>query len=314
MLRKAQLLAMQIGTGGRPPLDVALVAPGPRRTVTLAGGLAIRCETTTALVRRSDLVIVPAIDPDVLAHLALNRDVVPWLRRMYARGADVATACTGAFLVAEAGLLDRRHATTHWAFQSLFAQRYPRVHLKPQAVLVDHGRVCTAGGATSFLNLALFLIERLLGPAVARASSQMFLVDVNKSPQGAYAMLSTQHMHGDGEVLRAQEWIEQQPASPPAIDELAGRLAMSRRTFVRRFTAATGTSPRTYMQRVRVACAKRALETDRAPIRAIAERCGYTDPAAFRKAFARLTGLGPLEYRARYGPRSRPAYETGPPE
>src|SRR5262249_32170772 len=201
MLRKASDLAQSIDRSSDRVVDVALVAPGRSRIVTMAGGVAVTCATTIARVRRSDLVVVPALDPDVLQHLALNRDALPWLRRMYARGADVATACTGAFLVAEAGLLDNRMATTHSAVHKRFATRYPRVRLEPQAVVVDQGRVCTAGGATSFLNLALFLVERLLGGAVARAASHMFLVDVNKSPQGAYAMLSTQKMHGDDAIL-----------------------------------------------------------------------------------------------------------------
>jgi transcriptional regulator GlxA family with amidase domain len=244
----------------------------------------------------------------VLAHIALNHEVVPWLRRIAARGANVATVCTGAFLVAEAGLLDRRSATTHWAFQAMFAARYPRVYLEPQAIVVDQGRVCTAGGATSFLNLALFLVERLLGAGVARAASRMFLVDVNKSPQGAYAMLSTQKMHADEDILRAQALIERDPSSVRTVDDLARRAVMSRRTFVRRFTAATGNAPRTYVQRARIELAKRALESGREPIGAIAARCGYADLAAFRKIFVRFTGLAPADYRARYGPRSRPGH------
>jgi transcriptional regulator GlxA family with amidase domain len=309
MLRKANDLAQSMPDGrARSSLKIMLVAPGRTRMVTMAGGIAVKCGATIAEVRRSDLVVVPAIDPDVLAHLALNREVVPWLRRVYARGADLATVCTGAFLVAEAGLLDHRTATTHWAFQPMFAARYPRVHLEPQAIVVDQGRVCTAGGATSFLNLALFLVERLLGASVARAASQMFLVDVNKSPQGAYAMLSTQKMHGDEDILRVQEFIERDPSSARTVDDLARRAAMSRRSFVRRFTAATGNAPRTYVQRARIEVAKRALESGRDPIGAIAARCGYADLAAFRRIFVRFTGLAPADYRARYGPRSRPAH------
>jgi transcriptional regulator GlxA family with amidase domain len=106
-------------------------------------------------------VVASALDPDVLAHLTLNRAVPPWLHRMYAAGADVASVCTGAFLLGEAGLLDHRAATTHWAFQDLLARRYPRTQVLPQSILVDQGRVITAGGATPFLNLALHVVERV---------------------------------------------------------------------------------------------------------------------------------------------------------
>jgi len=302
MLRKATQLAVSLPAARpRPTLEPTLVACGSERIVTGAGGVRIHCEATTRIVRRADVVLVPAIDPDVIEHLALNREAVGWLRRMHAGGADVASACTGAFLLGEAGLLDRRAATTHWAFQDLLRRRYPSVRLKPEAIVVDEGRVCTAGGATSFLNLALYLVERWLGADVARASAKMFLVDINKSPQTAYAILSGQKAHEDAEILRAQTLIENDVGATPSVGELARKVAMSRRTFVRRFTLATGSAPREYLQRVRVEAAKRTLEGTRRSVAAIATDIGYTDPVAFRKLFVRFTGLTPADYRRRYG-------------
>jgi transcriptional regulator GlxA family with amidase domain len=220
------------------------------------------------------------------------------------------SACTGAFALAEAGLLDGRAATTHWAFQGLLAQRCPRVRLAPHAVIVDQGRIVTAGGATSFVNLVLFLVERLLGQDVARAASRMFLVDPNKAPQGAYAMFSTQKTHGDEQILRAQVIVEGELAQAPAVEELARRVALSPRTFVRRFRSATGNTPRDYIQRVRVEAAKRALERGDDTVGRVAASVGYGDVVAFRKVFVRLTGLTPAEYRARYGPKTAPAWFT----
>jgi transcriptional regulator GlxA family with amidase domain len=265
----------------------------------------LRCALTLADVRRSDLVVVPAVDPDVVEHLARNRAVVPWLRRVHEAGADVASACTGAFVLGEAGLLDGRAATTHWAFQQLLAHRYPRAHVQAQAILVDQGRIITAGGATSFLNLALHLIERAFGTEVARASSKMFLIDVNKAPQSAYAMFSSQKLHADQGILRAQALIERAPDSTPRVDRLAREVAMSPRTFARRFHQSTGNTPREYIQRVKIEAAKRALEAGER-IAAVAGVVGYRDAAAFRRLFARLTGLTPADYRARYGPKSPP--------
>jgi transcriptional regulator GlxA family with amidase domain len=307
LLRKSIDLAAGM-PGRREHVVPKLVSAGDQPTVRTAGGLELRCDATLRTAGAADVIVVPALDPDLDAHLELNRAVVPWLRRAFAGGAEVASACTGAFVLAAAGLLDGRAATTHWAFQPLLSERHPRVRVQPQAILVDQGRVVTAGGATSFINLALFLVERLLGPQVAWAASRMFLIDPNKSPQGAYAMFSSQKSHGDAGVLRAQELIESDLERVPPIGGLARRVAMSPRTFARRFREATGNAPREYIQRVRIEAAKRLLEHDRQPVGEIARRVGYGDPVAFRKLFVRQTGLTPADYRARYGPRSAPSW------
>lgn len=310
LLRKSIELAATIPeprARPRPKLDVALVAAGTERAITAAGGVQLQCDTTLRQVAQCDVCIVPALDPEVIGRIEQNRAVVPWLRRIYARGAEIMSACTGSFLLGEAGLLDGRTATTHWAFQPLFAARYPKVHVAPEAIIVDQGRIVTAGGATSFINLALLLVERLLGQDVAWAASRMFLIDPNKSPQSAYAALSPQKDHDDKPILRAQEIIERDIAELPAVEDLARRVALSRRTFVRRFQAATGNSPRGYVQRVRVEAAKRALERGGA-IADVAAAVGYEDPVAFRKMFVRLVGVTPADYRARYGPRAAPAW------
>jgi transcriptional regulator GlxA family with amidase domain len=301
MLRKAAMLP-----GARRAVEVVLVAPGGSPTVVGAGGIRIRCGQRLDETRDSDLVVVPAVDPDVVHHLDRNRAVVPWLRERYARGADVASVCTGAFLLGEAGLLDHRAATTHWAFQDQFARRYPRVRLLPQAILVDQGRVLTSGGATSFLNLSLHLVERVFGVDVARAASKMFLVDINKAPQSAYAMFASQKTHDDRDVLRAQQMIEDRPSRVPPVEQLARAVAMSPRTFARRFRNATGNSPLEYTQRVKIEAAKRALETGER-IASVAGSVGYSDAASFRRLFARITGLSPADYRARYGPAYAPS-------
>jgi transcriptional regulator GlxA family with amidase domain len=302
LLRKAVQLAATIPSArARPRLEVRLVACGSTLVVVGSGGIRLHCDTTTRSVRRADVVLVPALEPDLADRLAQNREVVTWIRRMHDAGADVASACTGAFLLGEAGLLDGRAATTHWAFQDLLRLRYPRARVRPEAIVVDEGRVCTAGGAMSFLNLALHLIERWLGPDVARIASKVFLVDLNKPPQTAYAILAGQRSHADAEILRAQGLMESALAAGSSVGEVSAKIAMRRRTFVRRFTRATGSSPREYLQRVRVEAAKRALEGTRRSIVSIAAEIGYSDPVAFRKVFARLTGLTPADYRRRYG-------------
>jgi transcriptional regulator GlxA family with amidase domain len=307
MFRKVMGLAGWVpGLKVRDDVEVSLVSAGKETAITAAGGIRLTCDATLKDVKRSDLVLVPALDPDVLEHLELNRDVVPFLKRMHLAGADIATACTGAFALAEAGLLDGKSATTHWAFQDLFRQRYPRVRLEAQAIIVDQARVISSGGATSFLTLALYLCERVFGAEATRAASKLFLVDVNKSPQGAYAIFGSQKAHGDDGILKAQQLIEQQLATALSVDALAKSVAMSRRNFVRRFKRATGNVPREYVQRVRIEAAKRALEMGSHSVADVSGAVGYEDADAFRKLFQRWTGLTPSEYRGRYGQRGAP--------
>lgn len=308
LLRKCVMLAAEL-PGPRPPaVELAILSAGDGPLLRAAGGLELRCDGTVREATPGAVVVAPALEPDIQRHLAENQAAIDYLRRAYAAGADVASVCTGAFLLAEAGLLDGRSAATHWAFQELFQARYPRVRLAPQAVVVDTGRVLTTGGAMSFLHLTMLLAERLLGPEVARAASRMFLIDVNKPPQGAYAVFSTQKVHSDEAIRRAQAAIEEAPGAEHALPDLAREAAMSLRTFARRFRLATGNAPREYIQRVRIEAAKRALEDGRESVQEIAEHVGYEDAVAFRKRFIQVTGLTPSEYRARYGARAAPAW------
>lgn len=283
-----------------PRMDLRLVSCDDDLQARAANGLTIPCHAHLDEVWESDLVVVPAFDGDVLAQLQDNRAVVPWLVRAYERGADLASVCTGAFALAEAGLLDGRAATTHWAAQDLFRSRYPRVDLRVQEIIVDEGRLCTCGGATSFLNLVVYLVDKHLGPEAAFLAGRMFLIDPKVSPQGAYAVFHAQKGHGDGAILRAQSMIEERYRRPLTVDDLARHAVLSRRTLIRRFKRATGNTPIEYIQRVRVEAAKRSLSTGRQPLTEVAWSVGYRDPAAFRRTFVRFAGLSPSEYRRRY--------------
>jgi transcriptional regulator GlxA family with amidase domain len=281
-----------------PFFRVRLVSATPHALVSV-NDYAVHCHTTIDKVRKTDLVIVPAFDGDVLSQMEGNRACIPWVRRMHDGGADVASICTGAFVLAEAGLLDGRRATTHWAAQDLFRQRYPRVRMAPEQIVVDNGRICTSGGATSFLTLTAYLVEKYCGPETARTVARIFLIDVNKGPQTAYAVFSTQKNHTDSSILEAQALIERPQAPLYSVAELAAEVAMSRRNFIRRFKSATGNTPMEYIQRVKVESAKHALESGDDPVDAIASRTGYEDAGSFRKIFKRITGVSPIEFRRR---------------
>ncbi len=284
---------------GEPFFRVRLVSAGSS-SIKSAYGYSVTCHETIDSVQAADLVIIPAFDGDVLEKLERNRAFIPWVRGMFDSGADVASICTGAFLLAETGLLDGKSATTHWLAHDLFARRYPRITLKPDAIVVDHGRVCTSGGATSFLTLTVYLVEKYCGGETARATAKVFLIDINKGPQTAYAIFSAQKNHADRPILEAQDTIEREASNGLTVEKLAGQAAMSRRNFIRRFKTATGNTPSEYIQRVRVECAKHALEASTDGVDDIASRTGYEDPGSFRKVFKRFTGVTPSEYRRRY--------------
>lgn len=300
LLRKSDLIRAQVTGVPEPRFSPELIAAGKRRTVRASNGFPARCDGTLREVPATDLVLVPAFDGDVLAQLEDNRAAVDWVRKVYHMGANVASMCTGAFLLAEAGLLDGRAATTHWNAQNLFRRRYPRTRLVPDAIVVDEGRVCTSGGATSFLNLLMHIVEKYCGPETARLASRMFLIDIHKGSQNPYAMLSSQKEHDDREVQRAQAMMEERFRDPVRVAALAREVAISPRHFVRRFKAATGSTPSDYIHRVKVEAAKQALEGGRRPISEVANEVGYEDVSSFRNVFRRVTGLSPTEYRSRF--------------
>lgn len=298
LLRKAAQLAAQ--NGFVPELEISLVAVADRRRVLAAGALALECQHTTRTAPKADFVVVSPLDPEVLELRSRSPELRRFLRAAHRRGATLASVCTGAFGLAESGLLDGHRAATHWAFQEAFRARFPAVELMPQEILVDEGRLLSTGGATSFLNFAMYLVERIWGPELARVAARMFLIDERKAPQGAYAIFAGQRQHSDQAILRAQTLIEAQAGKALSVELLASRVAMSRRTFIRRFKAATGAPPREYLQRAAVESAKRQLESTKDQVAEVARHLGYEDLAAFRRLFVRHTGLTPVEYRRRY--------------
>lgn len=312
LLRKSDLIRSALTGNPEPFFEMELVSTGRNRTVRASHGFPVRCDRTVRDSPIADLVLVPAFDGDVLAQMQENRSAIDWVRKAYDLGAHVASICTGAFLLAEAGLLNGRASTTHWNSQDLFRCRYPQVKLLPERIIVDEGRVCTSGGATSFLNLLMYIVEKYCGPETARLASKMLLIDLHKGSQNPYAMLSAQKEHGDLEVLRAQAIIEECFREPLRVTALAREVAVSPRHFVRRFKSATGNTPSGYIQRVKVEAAKRALENGRKPISDVAVEVGYEDVASFRNIFSRVTGISPTEYRRRYYPLLPASREPAP--
>lgn len=304
-----ELLAKSGRISPPSPFHIELVAVAGR-DVRTAEGLVIRCHRTIAEVESTDLVLIPALDGDVLAQLDMVSGCVPWVREMYGCGAEIASICTGAFVLAETGLLDGRRATTHWSACDLFTRRYPAVQLQPEQIIVDEGRIITCGGATTFLNLIMYLVEKYCGREPAVLAAKRFLIDLDKGPQTAYAIFSTQKRHGDEVVLRAQHRIEDLLPNSVSVTHLADELGVSRRSLERRFKNATGNTVLRYTQRLRMEAAKKLLESSTETVTVIAESVGYEDPPSFRKLFVRTTGMTPAAYRRRYGRSAMAASQT----
>jgi transcriptional regulator GlxA family with amidase domain len=299
-------VAWEAVTGERRPsrrFDAQIVA---RRRRPFTGELGVRIAPTGAL---------PNVAPDlvIVTDLALTGGLDPprrwaaearWVATVHRQGSTVCSVCTGALLLAEAGLLDGREATTHWSAVDLLRHRYPDVKLRPERILcaseVDH-RVITSGGASSWEDLALYLVARYAGRAEAARIAKLFLLGDRSEGQLPFAVLSRGRRHGDAPILKAQQWVAKNYQRRHPVRDMVRHSGLAARTFKRRFHAATGYSPMEYVQTLRVEEAKHLLETTARSAESIAELVGYGDPAAFRRLFARLSGTTPARYRQRFG-------------
>src|SRR5215469_12639999 len=242
-LNKADLAqALHTGRPARRVFDVRL-AGLDNGSVSCRDGVSLHPATTAADVTAPDLVVVPGLDDDLATSFNENRGWVPWLRTWHAAGSRIAGSCTGAFLVADAGLLDGRSATTHWIFADELRRRYPAVKVTADRMIVDTGDVITSGGATSFLNLVLYLVERFAGHDRANHAAKVLLVDGHRPSQRPYIAFGRERSHGDMIIHRVQEHIDLHLDYPLRITELASRFGLSERTLSRRFAAATGRGP-----------------------------------------------------------------------
>ena len=264
-------------------------------------GVTLRPHASISTAQRPDLILIPSLGPQVLESLNSVLGFIPWIRECCTRGARAVSVCTGAFLLAESSLLDGREATTHWFFADLFRQRYPKVDLVPGRLIVDEGKVITCGAALSFLDLSLYLIELYCGHEAAVLTAKIMLIEMGRRTQLPYTILSTRKMHTDRQILRAQHFMEANSTKEHTTESLARHAAMSVRNFDRRFRAAVGEAPSSYLQRLRIERAKRLIETSNDSIEEITVKVGYEDVRSFRRLFQAFTDLSPRGYRERYG-------------
>jgi transcriptional regulator GlxA family with amidase domain len=252
-------------------------------------------------VKKTDLIIIPApFHIDFERTIDANKEYFPWIVNQYKMDAEIASLCIGTFLLAATGLLDGRKCSTHWMFANDFRNMFPQVDLMTDKIITDEQGIYTSGGALSYMNLILYLVEKFAGRDVAVHCSKVFEVDINRGSQSPFIMFRGQKTHEDEPVKKAQEYIEKNFQDKITVDQLASLFSIGRRNFERRFKKATSNTVVEYMQRVKIEAAKLSLESSRENVNEVMYRSGYTDTKAFRTTFKKITGLSPVQYRNRY--------------
>ena len=280
-----------------------IVAPKPDLP-SIATELSLRVQRTIAEVERTDIVIVPSmLVIDDVWKSGRYGELVAWIARMHAQGAELCSACSGIFLLAETMLWKNREATVHWGYATSFEKTHPQVKLRLQEALVisgDRGELVSSGASTAWHDLVLFLIARHVGPTAAQAIARFLLMQWHADGQGPYVVFSPPTNHGDALVSELQLWLEDNYAAPAAVEGLVKQSGLPERTLKRRFSRATGLAPLAYIQRLRIEEAKRRLERTDLPIDEISWTVGYEEPAFFRRLFKRITDITPGEYRRKF--------------
>lgn len=285
---------------GKEPLFKVQLAGLTKETAVCGGRYMVKNDCLIDELERTDLIIIPALDGDMMQNLEDNREFIPWIVKQYGSGAEVASLCVGAFMLASTGLISGKRCATHWMAANDFRKMFPDVQLVEDKIITDEQGIYSSGGAFSYLNLILYLVEKFAGREVAVFCSKAFQIDYERNSQSPFIIFRGQKQHEDEEVKKAQEFIEHNIAERITVDQLASMFAIGRRNFERRFKKATSNTVAEYIQRVKIEAAKMSLETSRENVNEVMYKVGYTDNKAFRTTFRKVTGLSPLEYRNKY--------------
>lgn len=256
---------------------------------------------TITEVRRTDLIIVPGLVGNMQEQIALNHPFVDWIREQRVKHqAELASLCRGAFLLAETGLMHGKACATHWLTHDTFRQMFPDVKLMPEKVISEDNGIYSSGGAYSFLNLLLYLIEKYYGREIAIWCAKVGEIEFDRMDQNQFVIFNGQKDHSDDDIIKVQEYIEVHHAEKISVEDLAEQTSTSTRNFIRRFKKSTNNTPIEYIQRVRIESAKKKLESSTMNVHQVMYSTGYSDDKTFRTLFKRYAGMTPLEYRNKY--------------
>ncbi|MXV52359.1 helix-turn-helix domain-containing protein [Pedobacter sp. HMF7647] len=285
--------------GKEPLFDIQLV--GLKSETVVSGGIyTIHSDILLKEVKHTDLIIIPAIDGEFQSLLEINKDFIPWISKQYHNGAEVASLCMGAFILASTGLLDGKKCATHWMAANEFRRMFPDVNLIPERLITDEKGLYSSGGAFSYLNLILYLIEKYAGRDISILCAKVFAIEIDRESQSPFIIFQGQKEHEDDSIRKAQEFIESNFRDKITVDQLADTFAIGRRNLERRFKKATSNTVMEYIQRVKVEAAKKNFETSKKNINEVMYDVGYSDVKAFRTIFKKITGLSPTDYRSKY--------------
>lgn len=251
-------------------------------------------------VNKTELIIIPAMIGNPNDSIALNQEFIPWIKQQREKGAEVASFCIGAFFLAATGLLKGKKCSTHWFSAAAFRQMFPDVNLMDDKIMTEDDGIYTSGGAYSYLNLLLYLVEKFAARDVAILIAKTYVIDIDRTSQSPFIIFQGQKEHEDEAVKKAQAFIESNFREKITVDQLAQLLALSRRSLERRFKQATSNTIIEYLQRVKIEVAKKDFESSRKNINEVMYDVGYADTKGFRTVFKKVTGISPAEYRSKY--------------
>jgi transcriptional regulator GlxA family with amidase domain len=295
----SEVNTLRVARGNTPLFNIQLV--GISKEINQPNGLfTIKPDVMIQDVKKTDLIIIPAIHGAHEKAVENNKAFIPWIVQQYAEGAEIASFCIGTFFLAETGLLDGKTCATHWRFVNEFKNMFPKANLVDDKIMTEQDGIYTSGGAYSYLNLLLYLIEKYAGREIAILISKAFMIDIDRHSQSPFIIFEGQKTHEDEPVKKAQEFIESNFQEKITVDQLSSMLALGRRSLERRFKSATCNTVTEYIQRVKIEAAKKNLETGRKNINEVMYDVGYNDTKAFRTTFKKITGLSPVEYRNKY--------------
>ena len=274
---------------------------GVSKKVEFYDGLfTVKPHTHVSSITKTDLVIIPSLNHNYQKAIKGNQVLIDWIEKQYRNGAEIASICTGAFLLASSGLLDGRTCSTHWSAAQNLKLMFPKVNVQTDKLITDENGIYTNGGAYSFLNLLIYLVEKYFDRQTAIFCSKVFQIEMDRQSQSSFIIFKGQKLHDDELVKKAQAYIEEKLDEKISVEDLSSRFAVGRRNFDRRFIKATGNTPLEYSQRVKIESAKKAFESTRKTINEVMYDVGYSDVKAFREVFRKITGMSPLEYRSKY--------------
>jgi transcriptional regulator GlxA family with amidase domain len=285
---------------GKPPLFKVQLVGLTKEPCIYDKFFTVRPDLTIADAQKTDLIVIPAVNGDMGEVISLNQDFLPWIRSQYKKGAEVASLCVGAFILAATGLLKGKKCSTHWIAEQEFRRMFPDVNLVSDKIITDEQGIYSSGGANSFWNLLLYLVEKYADREMAIHIAKYYEIEIDRDSQASFIMFKGQKGHDDEQVRKAQEFIENNFHDKITVEQLASMLALSRRHLERRFKKVTTNTVVEYIQRVKIEAAKISLESSREHVNEVMYKVGYSDTKAFRTTFNKITGLSPIQYRSKY--------------